>query len=62
MNTVIIFMLITFSVTQYNENQYTQMRRIPYPNDIKIPDDPCICPKIYRPVCGEDGNTYSNAC
>ena len=21
-----------------------------------------ICPRIYRPVCASDGNTYSNAC
>jgi len=23
---------------------------------------PTICPEIYQPICGEDGNVYSNAC
>ncbi|KAJ3630505.1 hypothetical protein MTP99_011699 [Tenebrio molitor] len=23
---------------------------------------PCVCSKIYTPVCASDGNTYPNAC
>ena len=57
-------------VTGYNQNDnfkfdlnYNLAKNVDRMNSTECTtDNGCICPTVYLPVCGVDGNTYSNGC
>ena len=57
--------LFDSSVSYYNEEHASrtggQILARQFPNSTTT-EPSCICPAVFSPVCGADGQTYSNVC
>ena len=70
MKLLLILLLVTFYSCEdkLQQNQQTttiqgaKVQASNTSNSIVEENDACICTKDWRPVCGENGVTYPNAC
>jgi coxsackievirus/adenovirus receptor len=58
---IFVLFLTSCNFSGKDSSPESTMKALEEDNQELLRED-CLCPKIFQPVCGEDGQTYGNSC